>query len=71
MVIGFPILQKGDTDIDLGTGEKWQPLLKALVLVTDKFFAKKDNAGKTTLLYRLKVGTCSMRACAPLLATLY
>jgi hypothetical protein len=43
--------EEGDSDIDLGIGMRDSPEL----LISELIRGVQDNAGKTTLLYRLKV----------------
>jgi hypothetical protein len=50
--VGVIVLEEGDQDIDLRTGISSSfPLKESLLIMVDL----QDNAGKTTLLYRLKV----------------
>jgi len=47
------VVEEGGANIDSWLGEK----LRSLSLLTTATDTEQDNAGKTTLLYRLKVGS--------------
>jgi hypothetical protein len=51
VVIGDVVDEEGNSDIDSRTGSYFVPFGYPVLM------ARKDNAGKTTLLYRLKART--------------
>ncbi|KAF4783111.1 ADP-ribosylation factor family protein [Colletotrichum scovillei] len=63
MAVGPRVVEEGDSHPDLGTGMRTLPLSVSLVMRPKRGDARltnhrvlQDNAGKTTLLYRLKIG---------------